>query len=463
MISEDYFDGKKKIHMLGIGGIGMCGIAEYLHRKGYEITGSDAVSSQNTRRLANTGVNISYGHAEDNLPEDTELVIYTSAVNPRNHELEKAKRLGIKQIKRAEALGNIVNDKFLIAVSGTHGKTTTASMIAKLLIDNKFDPDVFVGGNLDFLNDGTSRIGHGEYAVVEADEYDRSFHFLKPDIAVITNIESDHLDIYFDIDDIKNSFRKFLECGKKDLKIIACGDDQNIQDVIKKFKSKTTYGLGKKNDYTINEVTQTEKMVSFFLKNTELNIRVFGNYNILNASAAYLAGQELKIRQENFNLSMKTFSGAKRRLELKYENGIRIYDDYAHHPTEVRASLETLKKIFKKRIIVIFQPHLYSRTKEFYKEFGEAFSIADILMLAKIYPAREEMIEGVTSGLILNEFLKSGKEGYYFENSDVLMKELENICGSEDVIVFQGAGDITDMCDRFVIKIKNKTKDIVPL
>lgn len=463
MSTENFFEGKRKIHLIGIGGIGMCGIAEYLHKKEFDITGSDSVSSQNTRRLANTGVNVFYGHSGNNLPDDTELVIYTSAVNPLNPELEKARRLGIESIKRAEALGKIVNDKFLIAVSGTHGKTTTTSMIAKLLIDNKFDPTVFVGGNLDFLNDGTSRIGHSEYAVVEADEYDRSFHYLKPDIAVITNIESDHLDIYFDIEDIKESFKKFLNCGKKGMKIIACGDDMNILEVLKKFTNKTTYGFGRKNDYTITEVNQTQKKVSFFLKNKELSIRVFGNYNILNASAAYLTGQELKIRDENFNISMKTFSGAKRRLELKYKNGLTIFDDYAHHPTEVRASLETLKKIYKNRIIVVFQPHLYTRTREFYKEFGDAFSIADNLFLTQIYPAREEKIEGVTSELILNEFLKSGKNGYYFGNKDEMMNELEKTCGNDDIIVFQGAGDITDMCDKFVMRIKSKTKDIVPL
>ena len=463
MNTENYFEGKKKIHLIGIGGIGMCGIAEYLNKKGFDISGSDAVSSQNTRRLANTGVNIYYGHNEHNLSDDSELVIYTSAVNPENPELIKARRLGINFIKRSEALGKIVNDKFLIAVSGTHGKTTTTAMIAKLLIDNKFDPTVFVGGNLDFLNDGTSRIGQSDYAVVEADEYDRSFHFLKPDIAVITNIESDHLDIYFDIDDIKDSFKKFLSCGKKNLKIIACGDDRNIPDVIKKFRNKTTYGFSGKNDFRISEVNQTQKKVNFYLKNRELIIKVLGYYNILNASAAYLTGQELKIGSENFNLSMKTFTGAKRRLELKYENGLRIYDDYAHHPTEVKATLETLRKIYKKRVIVVFQPHLFTRTREFYKEFGEAFSEADMLFLAKIYPAREEMIEGVTSELILNEFLKSGKRGYYYESEDEMIDEVEKICESNDVIVFQGAGNITDMCDKFVMKIKSKTKDIVPL
>lgn len=464
MNNAEFLKGVKKVHMIGIGGIGMSGIAEYLHRKNFDLSGSDANSNQVTRRLANTGVNIYYGHAKENLPDDCDLVIYTSAVNPDNNpELSKARKLGINYIKRAEVLGNIVNGKFLIAVSGTHGKTTTTAMIAKVLIDNKFDPTVFVGGNIDFLNDGTSRIGNSEIAVVEADEYDRSFHYLSPDIAVITNIEADHLDIYFDINDIKESFRKFLSGGKKNCKIIACGDDDNVIEVIKKFKNTKTYGFKKRNDFIINEINQQLNKVNFLLKNTELKLKVAGNYNILNASAAYITGQEFKIKPENFNQSMKTFTGVKRRLELKYENGFKVYDDYAHHPTEVRETLEAVRKIYKRRLIVVFQPHLYTRTRDFYREFGEALSAADILILAKIYPAREEMIEGVTSELILNEFRKSGKTGKYIEDPEELLNELENISEDSDVIVFQGAGDITDLCDKFILKIKSKTKDIVPL
>lgn len=460
---KNIFSGIKKIHLTGIGGIGMSGIAEYLNKKGFEISGSDAALSQVTRRLEHSGIKIFEGHSGDNIEKNCELIIYTSAVSSSNPELDKARKLGIKTVKRAEALGNIVNDKFLIAVSGTHGKSTTTAMIAKILIDNKFDPTVFVGGNLDFLNESNYRIGKSEIAVVEADEYDRSFHHLKADIAVITNIESDHLDIYFDIDDIKTSFKKFLENSKKELKIIACGDDLNNTDIIKKFRHKTTYGFNKSNDFVISEVNQFSNKVNFLLKDQELMIKVMGNHNMLNASAAFLVGREFKINAENFNGSLKTFFGVKRRLELKYENGLRVFDDYAHHPTEVKATIEALRKIYKGRLITVFQPHLYTRTRDFYREFGESFSGTDILILTKIYPAREEAIEGITSELILAEYKKSGKQGFYSESKENLLNELEDMTENGDVIAFLGAGDITEYCTEFILRIKTKTKDTVPL
>ncbi|MCY7362471.1 MAG: Mur ligase domain-containing protein, partial [Ignavibacteria bacterium] len=236
------FNGVKKVYLIGIGGIGVSGIAEFLIKKNYEVSGSDITLSLITKRLENMGVKIFEGHKESNLPEDTELVIYTAAVKDDNEELKKAKRLNMKLVKRAEALGDIVNDKFVIAVSGTHGKTTTTAMISKVLIDNKNDPTVFVGGKTDFLNGSSSRIGKGEVAVVEADEYDRSFHQLKANIIIITNIEADHLDIYKDLNAIKESFTKFIENAKKGVKIIACGDDENIREVLKDFDNKTYYG-----------------------------------------------------------------------------------------------------------------------------------------------------------------------------------------------------------------------------
>lgn len=461
--SKNIFAGIKKIHLTGIGGIGMSGIAEYLIKKGYEITGSDTSVSSVTRRLENLGIKVFKGHSEENISDECELLIYTAAVFTENAEIKKAKKLNIKTVKRAEALGNIVNDKFVIAVSGTHGKTTTSAMIAKILIDNKFDPTVFVGGNLEFLNGGSSRIGKSDIAVVEADEYDRSFHQLNANIAVITNIESDHLDIYFDIDDIRNSFRKFLEKSKPNSRIIVCGDDSNNLDLIKKFKNKTTYGFGKNNEHKIHDVSQVNGKTNFLLDDNELILRVMGNHNILNASAAFLVAREMKINAENFNSSIKTFYGVKRRLEIKYDNGIKVFDDYAHHPTEVTATIDALKRSYKGRLITVFQPHLYTRTKEFFRDFAESFHNSDLLILTKIYPAREEAIEGVTSELILNEFNKPGQQGYYLENNDDVLIMLENTIEDGDIVLFMGAGDITETCDEFVARLKTKTKDTVPL
>ncbi|MEO6695580.1 MAG: UDP-N-acetylmuramate--L-alanine ligase [Ignavibacteria bacterium] len=459
----DIFEGVRKVHLIGVGGIGMSGIAEYLARKKYIVSGSDLTKSLITKRLTKFGVLISEGHVEMNLPDDAELVIYTSAVTEDNPEFLKAKKTNKKLVKRAEALGNIVNNKFVIAVSGTHGKTTTSAMIAKILIDNKFDPTVFIGGNLDFLDGGSSRIGNSDIAVVEADEYDRSFHQLKSDIIVITNIDSDHLDIYKDINEIKDSFKKFVNNAKKNLLVIACGDDENVIEVLKDVKNKYTYGFKKENDYSIEDITFGKKAVSFILDNNEIRLRVLGKHNILNSSAAFLAAKKLMIGDDRFNESIKSFYGVKRRLELKLSNEILVYDDYAHHPTEVEVTLDALRKNNKGRIITVFQPHLYTRTRDLYREFGKAFAGSDLLYLAKIYPAREKVIEGITSELILTEYKKSGKEGWYFEDNNALLDELESIKRPGDIIIFQGAGDIIDLCEVFVNRIKIKTNGKVPL
>lgn len=441
----------------------MSGIAEYLAKNKYDVSGSDLMLSPVTKRLQKFGIKVFEGHNADNLNGDTDLVIYSSAVKDDNEELSKAKKLKIKLVKRAEALGNIVNDKFVIAVSGTHGKTTTTAMIAKIFIDSKIDPNVFVGGTLDFLDGGSSRIGKSNIAIVEADEYDRSFQQLKPDIIVITNIDEDHLDIYKDIDDIKDNFEKFILNSKPGFKVIGCGDNVNVIEVISELKKKTTYGFKNTNEHIIKNVNYEKKTVHYMIDGDEIRLRVFGDHNILNSAAAYLVSKEFQISDESFNESIKTFYGAKRRLELKYNDGILIYDDYAHHPEEIKATLNAIRKITHGRVITVFQPHLYTRTKDFYKKFGAAFSGTDILILAKIYPAREKEIEGITSKLILDEYRKSDKEGYYIEDKNQILDELEDICKEGDVIIFQGAGDITELCSKFVKRIKAKSNRSVPL
>lgn len=461
--TKNVFDGIKNIHLTGIGGIGMSGIAEYLIKKGYRVTGSDVTLSGITKRLEKMGVKIYEGHKEGNLPEATELVIFTSAVSDDNEELQKARKKNIKYIKRSEALGIIVNDKFLIAVSGTHGKTTTTAMIAKVLIDDKFDPTVFVGGNLDFLDGGSSRIGKSDIAVVEADEYDRSFHQLNADIAVITNIDSDHLDIYKNLDDIKNSFRKFINNTKKDALIIGCGDDKNVAEVLKDHGNRLLYGFGEANDCRINQSVHVKGKTTFMINDDEVMLRVIGNHNILNSTAAYIAVRELKISNDRFNESMKTFTGVKRRLELKFDNGIKVFDDYAHHPAEVTATLSAVRGSHKGRIITVFQPHLFTRTRDFYVEFANSFELSDELIIAKIYPAREKPIEGITGEIIVNEYNKSGKKGYYIEDKEEIISRLLKIKQEGDVIIFQGAGDITSLCEQFVKKVKSKIKLTIPL
>lgn len=466
---KNIFDGVKKIHLIGIGGIGMSGIAEYLVRKDYEVTGSDMTKSLITGRLENLGIKIFEGHSGENLPDDTNLVIYSAAIKEDNPEYQKAVLFNKRKVKRAEALGNIVNSKFVISVSGTHGKTTTTAMIAKIFIENGFDPTVFVGGIIDLLDGGSSRIGNSEIAIVEADEYDRSFLTLQSDVIVITNIEEDHLDIYKDLEDIKDSFKKFIEKGKDDLKIIACGDDNNLRDTLKDIPGVNFYGLGKSNDTVIEHIDYGKHTINFRIKKDDLRIKVPGEHNVLNSAAAYIVSKGFGINYEKFNQTMKTFSGVKRRLELKYDNGIRIYDDYAHHPSEVMATLEAVRKQSPDRIITVFQPHLYSRTRDFYKEFGKSFELTDILILAKIYPAREVEIKGVSSEIILNEYYKNkpGSEGtdsgFYFGENEKIFQKLEKTVKNGDVIIFMGAGDITETCRNYVQKIKNKSNIKVPL
>ncbi len=449
----------KKIHFIGIGGIGMSGIAEYLFKEGFEISGSDISISDITMQLKLKGLKIFEGHKESNLSVNTDLVVYSSAIKDDNPELDYARSLGIKTIKRAEMLGEIVNDKFLIAVSGTHGKTSTTAMIAKVLIDCGFDPTVFVGGNVNFLEDGNSRIGRGKYAVVEADEYDRSFLTLKPDIAVVTNIDLDHTDIYKNIDDLKDTFIKFLTGGKENLKIVGFGDDKNILNVINSLKNKNcyTYGFGKKNNYTIIENKGKDLDIKFEINNNIIELSVPGKHNVLNASATFIVGELLGIEKDCIINKLKSFYGVNRRLELKYNKEISVYDDYAHHPTEIEYSFDAIKKIAKSRIITVFQPHTYTRTRDFYKDFANALKNNDIIILTDLYPAREDKIEGVSSKLIYDELnQKFGEKVFYIINFEDVLKKLNDIVKENDTIIFQGAGDITNLCNQYIIKLSNQ-------
>jgi UDP-N-acetylmuramate--alanine ligase len=459
-MNKNIFNEIKKIHLIGIGGIGMSGIAEYLAGKGYQVSGSDMYMTENTERLKNFGIKIIHGHSEENINPDTGLVIYTSAVKDDNPEFQKAKKMNLPLYKRAEALGAIVNDKFVISISGTHGKTTTTAMTAKVLIDNNYDPVVFAGGNMEFLNDGSSRIGEGNYAVVEADEYDRSFHHLRSDIAVILNIETDHLDIYNDLDDIKNSFRIFLENSKQNAYLIGNGDDENVRSVTSTMKNKSFFGTGDENEFQIKDINFTQDGMNFKISDDEFNLKVLGDHNAMDAAAAFIISKKLNIESEDFKKSISTFKEVKRRLELKYNGEFKIYDDYSHHPTEVRKTLETMNKIKQGRIITVFQPHLFTRTRDFYKDFADAFGSTDILILEKIYPAREEEIAGISSKLILDEFLKNGYEGYYHEDQNEIYKNLKKIIGKDDIVIFMGAGTVTEHCSEFIDQLNRSSDEL---
>ncbi len=452
------------IHFIGIGGIGVSGLAEYFINYGSNVSGSDMTETNITGRLQSLGAKISIGHSADNINEFTDAVVYSSAISKSNPEMIKAEELGIKTFRRAEMLGEIVNEKFLIAIAGTHGKTTTTAMIGKLLVDAGLDPLIFVGGNVALFDGGASRYGAGNYAIVEADEYDRSFLTLKPDLAVITNIDEDHLDIYKDLGDIKNTFKQFCENTKDDAKIVICGDDVNALSVIGDIKKKIiSYGFHFNNAVKIREYTIKPDRLNFSLDvddNAFRDIELFmvGRHNVLNATACFAVSEILNLDFEVFKKSIAGFRTVDRRLQLKYdEHGIKVYDDYAHHPKEIESSLNGLRELSGgKRVISVFQPHLFSRTKDFYKEFAQKLAIADKVILMDIYPAREKPIEGVTSKLIFDELGKfNGHSEYVHDRGEItngLLRDLKD----EDTIVFQGAGDVTGLCDEFIKQLRIK-------
>lgn len=460
-MNSDYIkilDKVKKIHFIGIGGIGMSGIAEYLVKKGFVVSGSDSTSTGLTDRLSDLDVKIFSGHKEENLSDDTDLVVYSAAIKEDNPELAKAIKFGIKSVKRAKMLGEIVNDDFLIAVSGTHGKTSTTAMIAKILIDCDLDPTIFVGGTIDFLEGGNSRIGKGKFAVVEADEYDRSFLTLKPDIAIVTNIDLDHTDIYKDLDDLKNTFKKFIDGGKENVKVVGFGDDRNIIDLLK-YVNKTciTYGFGKHNDFIIDESYLKDSLIRYEMNDRFIDLSVPGRHNVLNSAAAYISGNIIGLESEKMIRSLKSFFGVNRRLELKYEKEIKVYDDYAHHPTEIEYSFFAIKEIAKSRVITVFQPHTYTRTRDFYEGFAKALKDNDITILVDLYPAREKAIEGVSTELIYDKMKFISNNIVYYEKSfsDVITK-LDEVVKKDDIVIFQGAGDITNLCNMYVNKLKER-------
>jgi UDP-N-acetylmuramate--alanine ligase len=453
---------RPKIHFIGIGGIGMSGLAEYYLKKGYEVSGSDIVPTDITQRLSELGAQVFKRHSAKNLDSSVEMIVYTSAVEANNPELKQAKKLKIKSLKRSELLAQIVNDKFLIAVSGTHGKTTTTAMVGKLLVDAGFDPLVFVGGNVPEFNGAASRYGTGNYAVVEADEYDKSFLKLKPDIAVITNIDEDHLDIYKNIRDIIKNFKMFCENTKQNSRIVYCGDDRNLSSMVSSVRrEKYSYGFGQDCFYRLNDYRVFDSNMNFSILNSHnayknISLRVIGKHNALNSAACFAVSKLLSVDFDKFRSIIADFKTVNRRLQLKYDkNNISVYDDYAHHPNEIASSLSALRDAAPgSKIVIIFQPHLYSRTKDFYKQFAKELSAADRVILMDIYPAREKPLKNVSSKLILKELIKKNNNSLYLKDKNKIIKYLLDNLKAGDVVVFQGAGDVTDLCTEFVQKIK---------
>ena len=430
------FSSIKKLHFVGIGGIGMSGIAEILLDEGFTVTGSDRAESENTDRLAGLGVKIAIGHAAANVDPDADVLVYSSAVGPDNPEIVEAQARKIPVIRRAEMLAEVMRLRYGIGIAGTHGKTTTTSMVSLVLMEGGIDPTVIVGGRLRGLAGSNARLGKGDFIVVEADEFDRSFLSITPTIAVLTTLETDHLDCYRDLDDIKGAFIQFAAKVPFYGFVVLCLDEPSLQDIMPK---------------TFTAVHDGKDLGSIVLQ-------IPGKHNVQNALAAIAVGLELNIPFEKVKAGIEKFTGVFRRWEVKADlDGIMVVDDYAHHPTEIKATLAGAKSGWRRRVVCVFQPHLYSRTRDFYDEFGRAFFHADLLVVTDVYPAREEPIQGVSGELIVNAAKSFGhKSVQYVPDKEDVPEHLLSVVQPGDIVITMGAGDIWKYGEEFIARWKKK-------
>jgi UDP-N-acetylmuramate--alanine ligase len=449
----------QRVHLVGIGGAGMSAIAEVLISQGFQVSGSDKSLSETTERLAGLGAKIFEGHQAENV-EDVDVVVYTSAVTVlENEETREAIRRKIPVIKRDEMLGEMMRMKHGICIAGTHGKTTTTTMTGILMNECGLKPTVIIGGVVDYFKGqsavgqgGSAMVGTGDYIVIEADEYDRTFLQLTPTIAVITTLEAEHLDIYKDLREIKTAFLQFANKVPFFGSVVACLDEPNIQDIIPHLKRKViTYGVSPQADLQAIDVTMKERTSTFtvLFKGEELGgiaLNVPGLHNVKNALAAIAVGLELGVPFKKIKKALAAFNGVNRRFQVRVQReDVMLIDDYAHHPTEVQATLEAAKSGWRKRrLVAVFQPHLYSRTLSCYEDFGRVFLLADVLIVTDIFASREKPIGGVTGELVADAAKKFGhKDVHYIPNVKEVAAVVKGLAKPNDMIITLGAGSIT--------------------
>ena len=437
----------------------MSGIAEILLDQGFKVSGSDRALSEVTERLQHLGASIFEGHRTNNIASDVDTVVYSSAVQPDNPEILEAQRRKIPIVRRAEMLAEVMRLKYGIGIAGTHGKTTTTSMTSLVLMEGGLDPTVIVGGKLSGLGGTNARLGRGEFIVVEADEYDRSFLSISPTIAVLTTLETDHLDCYRDLEDIKSAFIQFANKVPFYGFVVLCLDEPALLDIMPSLSKKKiiTYGLNPQADVQAVDIRHKDNTTTYTIirANKELGtvtLQVPGKHNVQNSLGAIAVGLELGVPFEKIKSGIEKFAGVYRRWEKKGEvNGIAVYDDYAHHPTECRATLSGVKSGWRRRVVCVFQPHLYSRTRDFYEDFGKSFLLSDVLVVTDIYPAREEPIQGVTGELIMNAAKQFGhKDVHYVADKKQVPAFLKTIVKSGDIVITMGAGDIWKYGEEFL-------------
>jgi UDP-N-acetylmuramate--alanine ligase len=451
----------EKIHFVGIGGIGMSGIAEVLLNLGYKVSGSDLRESDTTERLRGLGGEICIGHAAENLT-NVDVVVTSTAVQSDNPEVIEAKRRMVPVIPRAEMLAELMRMKYGIAIAGTHGKTTTTSMVATVLTHAGIDPTIVIGGKLNTLG-SNAKLGQGQFLVAEADESDGSFLTLSPTIAVVTNIDADHLDFYTGgLEQIKDTFVSFINKVPFYGLAVLCQEDRNINEIIPRIKKRfMTYGLSSQADLRATHVKLEGFQTSFTAhykgyRLGEISFNMPGAHNVLNALACTAVALELDVPFDKIQEGFAQFGGVGRRFTVKGEkNGIMVVDDYGHHPAEIRATLGAARNGWpERRLVVAFQPHRYSRTKELFNEFVTCFYDADILVLTDIYAASEQPIPGVSAERLAEETRRHGQRDVtYIADRNDLPDHLAGIVKEGDIVITLGAGNIWQAGEELVKKL----------
>ena len=448
------------IHFIGIGGISMSGLARVLLMEGFKISGSDLTSSSITEELEDLGAMIVYEHVASNVTPGTDCVVYTAAINPNNEELLVAKKESIPLITRAQLLGQIMrNYQTPIAVAGTHGKTTTTSMISTILLKGNLDPTISVGGILPLIN-GNIRVGQSDIFITEACEYTNSFLDFNPKISIILNIEEDHLDFFKDLDHIMNSFTSFARKLPADGTLIINGEIENYFLITENLDCNVvTYGLSGDFNYTATNITHNEMAHASFdlIKNGHfagrISLSVPGEHNVSNALASIATAQLLGLSAGEITSSLASFTGTHRRFEYKGNfNGVDVIDDYAHHPTEVAATLGAVAHYPHKELWCVFQPHTYTRTKALFDDFVEVLSGVDHLILTDIYAAREKNTIGITSLDLLDKIKEKGTDVYYFSSFEKAEEFLQKKCLSGDLLITMGAGNVVNIGENLLKK-----------
>jgi len=439
----------------------MSGIAKILMKQGHSVSGSDIKAGSATQELSGLGAKIYIGHDERNLKDkDIDLVVYSSAIDPKNSELVFSLQNNIPIAKRAQVLSELMKDKKGITVAGAHGKTTTTSMVSFLLNKSDFNPTIVTGGNV-FNFNNNALLGDGSFFVAELDESDGSFLYFNPLYSIITNIDFEHVDYYHNFENILDAFKKFFRQTKEDGMLFVCGDDKNVMSILDSKNNKyLTFGLSADCDIYADQISLKDFSSSFrcIYKNKplgQINLNVPGKHNISNSLAAIALGLRLGIDFEKIKECLFLYKGVQRRFELKGEiNNIKVIEDYGHHPTEIRATLEAAKSLNPKRLIVAFQPHRYSRTKFLFEEFGKSFDLVDYLVITDIYAASEVPIPGITGESLCNKLKQTSKKDVHFVPRDNIAQSIAGIAKPGDLIIFLGAGDIGRLSDELLQRLK---------